>query len=191
MSNEVSSDKAFGSQYDDDERTASFIARGDHRTLVGAKWDELGQLQLDFLKKEGLRPDHKFLDIGCGCLRAGVKIVPYLDNNNYYGIDRDKGLLDVGHEVELKKAGVKYRLRRSNLYCSRLFKHERLPVNTIDMGICNSVMTHLPQNFIRICLENTEAYFKIGGRLFITIGSSWIPGCCQSPHGCGNTTQAR
>ena len=156
------------SQYDDLERSAGKIAAGKHRNMIGGKWEEIGQLQLDFLKTAGMRPDHKLLDIGCGCLRAGVKIIPYLNPYNYFGIDRDKELLNVGFNVELKTAGVQDRLLRDNLYTSGLFKHGRLQDDMIDFGICNSVMTHLPLNFIRICLENTEAYFKLGGKLFIT-----------------------
>lgn len=165
---ELSMSNPIGSQYDNVERSAGLIKAGRHRNLIGGKWDEIGQLQLDFLINAGMKPDHKLLDIGCGCLRAGVKIIPYLDPFNYFGIDREKQLLDVGFNVELKNAGIRERLIRENLYTSSLFKHGRLPDGIIDFGICNSVMTHLPQNFIRICLENTEPYFKIGGKLFIT-----------------------
>ncbi len=50
-----------------------------HRGLVGGLWDELGKLQLDFLTESGLKPSHKLLDIGCGCLRGGVHYVKYLE----------------------------------------------------------------------------------------------------------------
>jgi SAM-dependent methyltransferase len=162
-------ERNFASQYDDAERTARILAKtGGHRNIVGAMWDEMGQLQLDFLKSQGLQPDHKFLDVGCGSLRAGVKIIPYLDPNNYYGIDAEKQLLDKGYSTELKLAGIEDRLSRDHLYCSRLFKHERLDDGIINFGICNSVITHLPINFLRICLENTARYFQVGGKLFIT-----------------------
>ncbi len=155
-------------QYEDVERSKRIIAEGMHRNLVGGFWDEIGQLQLDFLKQQGLSPEHRFLDIGCGCLRAGVKIIPYLDPNNYYGVDAEKALLDVGYSQELAQAGLSDRLDRNNLFCSRLFKHERLEENTIDMGISVSVMTHLPLNYLKICLQNSARYFKSGAKLFLT-----------------------
>jgi hypothetical protein len=37
------------------------IAAKTHRDFVGGLWDELGQLQFDFLKQHGL-PQHKLLD---------------------------------------------------------------------------------------------------------------------------------
>jgi len=156
------------SRYDNEARSVELIEAGKHRVLVGGKWDEIGQLQLDFLIRAGLAPDHYMLDIGCGCLRAGVKLIPYLEPNHYYGIDAEKRLLQVGFRNELVKAGVQERLDRKNLYCSRQFRHERLSENTIDFGMCCSVMTHLPLNYARICLENCHKYFMPGGKLFMT-----------------------
>jgi len=162
-------ERGFASQYENAERTARILATaGGHRNIVGAMWEQMGQLQIEFLKSQGLQPEHKFLDVGCGSLRAGVKIIPYLEKNHYYGIDVEKQLLDKGYGTELRLAGIQDRLRRENLYCSRLFKHQRLEDGVIDFGICNSVMTHLPLNFLRICLENTSRYFRVGGKLFMT-----------------------
>lgn len=161
-------DQAVESQYDRTERTASLIAAGKHRNLIGGQWDVMGDLQLDFLRRSGLMPEHRVLDIGCGCLRAGVKLIPYLEPDHYYGLDAEKALLDVGFHKELARAGIQDRLSRANLYASRLFIHRRLGAATIDMAICNSVMTHLPLNYVRICLENTFDYFKDGASLFMT-----------------------
>jgi SAM-dependent methyltransferase len=155
-------------QYDNVERSKQIIAKGQHRNLVGGFWDELGELQVNFLKDQGLRPEHRVLDVGCGCLRAGVKIIPYLEPNHYYGIDAEKQLLDVGYGKELAKAGLSDRLDRNNLYCSRLFKHQRLEAGSIDMGISVSVMTHLPLNYLKICLENSAVYYKSGAKFFLT-----------------------
>jgi hypothetical protein len=144
------------------------ISNGRHRNLVGGMWHRMGRLQLDFLKQAGLQPHHRVLDIGCGCLRAGVELIRYLEPNHYYGIDSEKELLNVGYNTELPKVGLVNRLKRENLYCSRLFRHERLPESSIDFGISISVITHLPFNFMRICLENTESYFKVGGKLYVS-----------------------
>jgi SAM-dependent methyltransferase len=158
----------FNSQYENAERMKQRLRSGRHRNLVGGLWDVMGDLQLAFLKKAGMLPKHRLLDIGCGCLRAGVKIIPYLEPGNYWGIDAEKSLLDAGYQKEIAPAGLRDRLPRSNLYCSRRFLHQRLPAGTIDFGIMNSVMTHLPLNALRLCLENSRTYFKPGARLFIT-----------------------
>ena len=46
-----------------------------HREQVGGLWDEIGALQIDFLRAQGLRPGDTLLDVGCGCLRGGVHFV--------------------------------------------------------------------------------------------------------------------
>ncbi len=43
----------------------------DPQFAVGGLWDEIGQLQFDFLRAKGLLPRHKLLDFGCGSLRGG------------------------------------------------------------------------------------------------------------------------
>src|SRR3979409_2149502 len=59
----------------------------DHRAAVGGRWEEIGELQFQFLRTHGLEPQHRLLDIGCGSLRGGVRFVSYLDPGNYFGID--------------------------------------------------------------------------------------------------------
>jgi hypothetical protein len=60
------------SMYYDQRGLAERVSNGEHRAVVGGMWDELGALQLDFLRARGLRPDSRLLDIGCGSLRLGV-----------------------------------------------------------------------------------------------------------------------
>lgn len=46
-----------------------------------------GRLQFDYLVSNGLKPNHRFLDYGCGPMRGGVRIVPYLSDGLYVGAD--------------------------------------------------------------------------------------------------------
>ena len=71
------------------------------RQEVGGLWDQVGRLQLDFLRGRGLEPEARLLDVGCGCLRGGVHLVEYLSPGRYYGIDISPALLEVGYDVEL------------------------------------------------------------------------------------------
>jgi len=72
-------------------RRILFKYREQHRleSLVGPKncWQQLQQYQFNILTSLGLRPHHSLLDIGCGPLTAGLKLIPYLGRGNYVGLD--------------------------------------------------------------------------------------------------------
>lgn len=135
--------------------------------MIGGMWDEIGELQLRFLVSQGLRPDHDLLDIGCGCLRGGVRFVDYLDAGRYAGVDSNPSLLAAGYDLELAQAGLVHKLDRSALVASDQFEFEKLG-RQFDFAIAQSVFTHLDLNRIRRCLAKTAEALKPGGRLFAT-----------------------
>ena len=59
----------------------------DPRDAIGGMWEEIGSLQLEFLKNMGLSPSNTLLDIGCGNVRGGRHFIRYVDSGNYTGID--------------------------------------------------------------------------------------------------------
>ena len=122
------------SVYDDPSVVAGQVKAGQHREVIGGLWDQMGQLQLDFMQARGLQPAQQFLDLGCGSLRGGVQFVRYLQPGHYYGLDNNQSLLDAGYDVELATAGLQGRLPRENLFCNPNFE---LPVadGFFDAGI--------------------------------------------------------
>lgn len=155
------------SAYFDRARNAAEVAANRHREAIGGLWDEIGRLQLDFLRNRGLRPHHRLLDVGCGALRGGLHFVRYLDPGNYYGVDMNQPFLDAGYDVELKAAGLTDRLPRSNLLCSDAFEVERLGVE-FDFAIAQSLFTHLTFNRIRQSLQRVARVMKPGGAFYAT-----------------------
>ena len=141
---------------------------GLYRELVGGSWDEIGQLQLDFLVARGLMPHHRLLDVGCGSLRAGVKLVRYLDPGHYAGIDLHESLLDAGYDIELVNEGLSHKLPRSNLWADGEFDFSWCPMQ-IDFALAQSVFTSLPLNFLRVCLERLPLFVIPGGKFFVSI----------------------
>ncbi len=79
-----------------------------HRRTIGnfELWDELGQLQFDFMVEHGLKPEHKLLDVGCGPLRGGIKFINYLEPGNYYGVDKRADVIDESNRVEIPQNGL-------------------------------------------------------------------------------------
>ncbi|MBV8199782.1 MAG: class I SAM-dependent methyltransferase [Acidobacteria bacterium] len=149
------------------ELSSDEIARDGHRESVGGLWHELGALQLDFMIRHGLRPDMRFLDLGCGCLRGGVRFIEFLDPGNYYGLDANASLLRCGWEIELPRAKLAGRLPRQNLLLNRDFEAWRFGAS-FDMVLAQSVFTHLPQDWLRRCLVELARCVHPGGSFFAT-----------------------
>jgi SAM-dependent methyltransferase len=154
------------SDYDDDAHIAAEVAGGRHREVIGGLWDEVGQLQLEFLQKQGLKPGSRLLDIGCGSLRLGARAANYLEPCNYFGTDISESLLDAGWARELSPEG-QIKLPRRNLSVSPDFDFDFL-TEPMDFGIAQSVFTHLPLNHLRRCLTKAAPKFRTGGKLFVT-----------------------
>jgi SAM-dependent methyltransferase len=147
--------------YQDPSWVEDALASGRHREIIGGLWDELGALQRDFLVRQGLRPEHRLIDIGCGSLRAGVKLIPYL-GANYFGLDLLPELIEAGRR-ELGVAGLE--LPQENLWSTPDFEMRGL----FDYGIAQSVFTHLPLKEFSRCLDVAAPHFHAGGRLFVTV----------------------
>jgi SAM-dependent methyltransferase len=139
------------------------IEAGRHRRLVGGRWDEIGTLQLVHLISQGLEPDHSVLDVGCGALRAGVRLVGYLEPGRYFGIDISPSLIRAGH-WELSQAGLEDRCPPENLRVTDSFDCD-FGVE-FDFAVAQSLFTHIPLSEIERCLERVEGAMRPGGRLF-------------------------
>ncbi len=145
------------------------IDRVGHRAYVGGLWDEIGVLQLAFMRSQGLRPDQTLLDIACGSLRGGVHFIPWLDPGRYLGLDREARLIELGIERELGAA--LYAERRPEFVVSDRFAFERFSRRP-DMSIAQSLFTHLSPEDIALCLGNLRPVVAPGHRLMAT----FIPG---------------
>lgn len=135
------------------------------RGKVGGMWEEIGRLQFDYLVSQGLRPKHRLLDVGCGCLRGGIHFIPYLADGHYYGIDKNEDLLASAREEELPEAGLAH--RQVHLLCRDdfAFSHFSVP---FDFALAQSVFTHLPWNSILRCLVEMQAVLAPDGKFYAT-----------------------
>jgi SAM-dependent methyltransferase len=137
---------------------------GRHRSAVGGMWDEVGQLQFEFLVSEGLAPESHLLDMGCGSLRGGIHFISHLEPGHYFGIDRNPRLLAAG-ETELERAGVTG--KQPTLVVRNDFSAEDLG-QRFDFAIAQSLFTHLPFNSILRCVSEVGRVLAPGGRFYAT-----------------------
>lgn len=165
------------SHYDDLDKAAASVREGRHRIFIGGMWDELGKLQFDFLRSRGLEPDMRLIDIGCGCLRAGVHLISYLDAGHYFGTDISQDLLDAGYDRELAPLGLTGKLPRENLRADGEFDIAQFGVR-FDFALAQSVFTHLPFNHLKLCLARAASAIAPGGKLCASLflvpeGEDW------------------
>jgi len=141
------------------------LAHGRHRDIVGGRWDETGRLQMAILRREGLLPRHRLLDIGCGSLRLGCKAVPYLDPGHYWGSDLSDALMRRGYQAELAE---KDRLPPAQLVEDADFAFPGVSPD-IDFAIAFAVFTHLPLDRLGHALGRIRARFPLLRRLLFTV----------------------
>jgi cyclopropane fatty-acyl-phospholipid synthase-like methyltransferase len=150
------------------DKIAEWITRGEHRKIIGNLWEELGTLQLDFLRKNGLTPQSSLLDVGCGSLRLGVRAVDYLEPGNYWGTDISDSLIQAGYDNEIVPAGLQSKLPRQNLVADAAFTFAGI-THDVDFIIAQSVFTHLPMNHLRLCLANLAEHVNTPCRFYLTV----------------------
>lgn len=144
--------------------TAEEIAVGEHRNFVGGLWQEIGDLQFEFLLRNGLAAHHKLIDIGCGALRCGIPIIRYLDCGNYFGLDINSSLIEAAR-CELANEGLTN--KRAQLLINEKFDFTRFGVH-FDFAIAQSVFTHLNAKLISQCLVELHKVLKPDGKFFAT-----------------------
>ncbi|PHS02289.1 MAG: hypothetical protein COA78_21640 [Blastopirellula sp.] len=136
-----------------------------HRSYIGNMWERIGQLQFDFLITQGLEKPHVLYDIACGSLRAGIHIIPYLNQGNYCGIEKHDWLISAGTLLELPQKV--YSQQKPELVISDKFEFEKFSKSP-DFCIAQSLFTHLPVSEIKDCLEKLRAVAKPTTVLFAT-----------------------
>lgn len=157
-----------------------------YRAYVGPPedYDLVSAMVFNLLTCAGLRQHHRVLDIGCGSLRIGRLLIPYLNPENYVGVEpnewlvRDGILNEVGEDlIRIKKPVFTFETSLSEF---------KVPLE-IDFAVAQSIFSHCSRKLIKEWLEQMAVHLKDDGALFATflIGDKdyngeegWIyPGC--------------
>jgi SAM-dependent methyltransferase len=123
-------------------------------------WLEVGEMQFDYLIKHGLRPDHRLLDIGCGNLRAGWRLIEYLEPGNYVGVDLSPEILFAAQQVV-----VKYELQAKRPYLQVIDGTSLafLPSAAFERVHAHSVFSHTPLDVFERYVEQVRDLLAPGG----------------------------
>jgi len=148
-----------------------FVGDGDYRA-VGAEF--LGH----FIRKGGLRPDARVLDIGSGIGRMAVPLTQYLDPAKalYSGIDPVAGGVNWCHQnitsrypnFEFRHIDIAHDLYNPKGVVNGLSLVLPFADRSFDFVIMTSVVTHLPSDEVKTYLEQVSRVLAPGGKLFMT-----------------------
>ena len=129
------------------------------------KYLDFGQFQLDYLKNVGLKPEHQFLDYGCGVMRTGIHLAGYLEPNRYTGVDISTNRLANGVKLMaqhgFKKSSYEA-IQVSDCYLKELEGRK------FDFVFAASVFTHLPLAEILIALGTIRDLLTPDGVFYFT-----------------------
>jgi cyclopropane fatty-acyl-phospholipid synthase-like methyltransferase len=139
----------------------------DYRAAVGpAKdYDKIAAITFNLLTmKFGLREHHKLLDIGCGSLRIGRLLIPYLNHKRYFGYEPNTALVmeglekEVGHELRNTKSAT--------LWCGKNFPSGTgLRFNYI---LAQSIFSHTAPDLLKGWMDAAAKHLAPDGRFVAT-----------------------
>jgi hypothetical protein len=152
-----------------------------YRKYVGPEhlYDVVGAQQFSLLVEYGLREHHRLLDIGCGSLRAGRLLIPYLDRSHYYGIEPNTWLIEaaISQEVGADQINIKRPVFDSNAdFTLSIFSR------TFDYLMAQSIFSHASMRQINTCLEEACKVMHHQSYFFATFfesstnydGDAWV-----------------
>ncbi len=137
-----------------------------HR-LVGPAhmWEMKRDFQIDFLRRHGLQPEHRLVDIGCGTLRGGIPLIRYLDDGHYCGIEaREEAIIE--GRVELEETGLT--TKEPQLICSSDFASLNL-AERFDFAWAFSVLFHMPDAVLGQAFTFVGHHLKPGASFYANV----------------------
>jgi SAM-dependent methyltransferase len=143
-----------------------------YRAYVGPPedYDLIAAMTFNLLTTLGLRQHHTLLDIGCGSLRIGRLLIPYLNRGKYFGIEPAEWLVAEGIEHELGKAVVQTK-RPTFLFTDS--PSAIVEANTsFDFALAQSVFSHCGLDLIQGWLSAISRSLARDGALVAT----FLPG---------------
>jgi SAM-dependent methyltransferase len=161
---------------------------GEHyRAYVGPPedYDLMSAMTFGLLTSLGLRQHHKVLDIGCGSLRIGRLLIPYLNTGNYSGVEPNRWLVQDGikreigpDQIAIKKPTIRIADNLDNVPADAKY----------DFAFAQSIFSHCGVDLIQKWLDEISLHLADNGAFAATFlvadedfqGDGWIyPGCVR------------
>ena len=138
-----------------------------YRAYVGPPedYDRVAAMTFGLLTSLGLRQHHKVLDIGCGSLRVGRLLIPYLNSRCYFGIEPNRWLVGQGIDKEVGESQV--RIKEPEF----LFAESAeawVGTHLFDFIVAQSIFSHTGHELLDTWLRDASRLLTPSGALVAT-----------------------
>jgi SAM-dependent methyltransferase len=139
-----------------------------YRAYVGPPedYDLIAAMTFNLLTTLGLRQHHSLLDVGCGSLRIGRLLIPYLNRGKYFGVEPNNWLVEAGIEHELGKDVVQ--VKRPTFFFSELPERVVQAKVSFDFALAQSIFSHCGLDLINGWLSAISRSLAPDGALVAT-----------------------
>jgi len=139
-----------------------------YRAYVGPPedYDLVAAMAFNLLTTLGLRQHHSLLDIGCGSLRIGRLLIPYLNREKYFGLEPNEWLVDEGIRRELGEMLVQ--IKRPTFFFSDSPDRIAQAKVAFDFALAQSIFSHCGLDLIKRWLSAISCSLARDGALVAT-----------------------
>src|SRR5262252_6961094 len=148
-----------------------------YRAYVGPPedYDLIAAMTFNLLTTVGLRQHHSLLDVGCGSLRIGRLLIPYLNRGKYFGVEPNEWLVHEGINRELGEALLE--IKRPTFFFSSSPEAIAQAKISFDFVVAQSIFSHCGLDLIKGWLCAISRSIAEDGALVAT----FLPGKEDSP----------
>ena len=139
-----------------------------YRAYVGPPedYDLIAAMTFNLLTTLGLRQHHSLLDVGCGSLRIGRLLIPYLNQGKYFGIEPNEWLVDEGIRRELGRSLLE--IKRPTFFFSDLPGTIAQAKVAFNFALAQSIFSHCGLDLIKSWLSAISSSLTRDGALVAT-----------------------
>ena len=143
-----------------------------YRAFVGPPedYDLIAAMTFNLLTTLGLRQHHSLLDVGCGSLRIGRLLIPYLNRRKYFGVEPNEWLVEEGIKRELGQALLE--IKRPTFFFSDSPEVIAQTKLSFDFVVAQSIFSHCGLDLIKNWLAAISRSLGDDGALVAT----FLPG---------------
>jgi SAM-dependent methyltransferase len=139
-----------------------------YRAYVGPPqdYDLIAAMAFNLLTTLGLRQHHTLLDVGCGSLRIGRLLIPYLNRGKYFGVEPNEWLVREGITRELGEALMQ--IKRPTFFFSDSPETIAQAKVSFDFVLAQSIFSHCGLDLIKNWLRAISRSLAQNGALIAT-----------------------